>query len=187
MQLYTVGSGLRSVVKSSSGATRGGRGVCGRMRSGFAACRSSPPRTVQEVEAWPPKCDIGPGRLRHSSPWRRERRGAAAWSPPRATRSAPMAWALRARQQPRTSCPDDARAGELAGRAVRRSSGTCAPHTPNAPAEPTRRLSFAAQPTLLLLDEMIAAQCFLGRRAARRGGLVATRVCGSELRGRAER
>ena len=75
MQLYTVGSGLRSVVKSSSGATRGGRGVCGRMRSGFAACRSSPPRTVQEVEAWPPKCDIGPGRLRHSSPWRREKRG----------------------------------------------------------------------------------------------------------------
>ena len=30
---------------------------------------------LQEVEAWPPKSDIGPGRLRHSSPWRRERRG----------------------------------------------------------------------------------------------------------------
>jgi hypothetical protein len=28
-----------------------------------------------EVEAWPPKSDICPGRLRHSSPWRRERRG----------------------------------------------------------------------------------------------------------------
>jgi hypothetical protein len=53
-------------LKSSSEATRGGRG--GRIRLCCTALESA---ALQEIEAWPPKSDIGPGRLRHSSPWRR--------------------------------------------------------------------------------------------------------------------
>jgi len=66
-------------LKSSSEATRGGRG--GRIRFCCTALESA---ALQEVEAWPPKSDIGPGRLRHSSPWRRERVGGSGrWNPRR--------------------------------------------------------------------------------------------------------
>ena len=74
---------------------------------------------------------------------------------------------------------------ELAGRAARSSSSTCAHHHTRAPTDPLAGFRLLRGPTLLLLDEVTAAQCFGPPRCSARRP-VATRVCGSQLRGRAE-
>ena len=69
---------------------------------------------------------------------------------------------------PRTSCTESARAAEPAGRAARRRSSTCAHHAPHAPLNPLADFRLLRRPTLLLLEEVIAAQCFRPPRCSAR-------------------
>ena len=60
------------------------------------------------------------------------------------------------------------RAAEPAGRAARRRSSTCAHHAPHALLNPLADFRLLRRPTLLLLEEVIAAQCFRPPRCSAR-------------------
>ena len=92
-----------------------------------------------------------------------KRRGEVVRTVPRVPRGTRASCVL-----PRTSCTESARAAEPAGRAARRRSSTCAHHAPHAPLNPLADFRLLRRPTLLLLEEVIAAQCFRPPRCSAR-------------------
>ena len=132
------------------------RKVTARLDKKTVPCRSALPATVLAGGSCSPTVMLNFGDASF------KRRGEVRTVPrvPRGTRASCVL--------PRTSCTESARAAEPAGRAARRRSSTCAHHAPHAPLNPLADFRLLRRPTLLLLEEVIAAQCFRPPRCSAR-------------------